>query len=467
MSARYSLAAIVVMSTSSALAQAPAPAPAPAAPPPAGGVTETPPPAPGEVPPPAPPTEQVQPPVPLQPQPAPPPAEKPAETPPSPEQGAQPVDIPPTSVEPVQGEDKNGVAGWYPGFAIKSRDDRFRLRIGMNAGYRFEPYWIDGESQNRKTFFVLRPFIEGNIFEEWIKFWTSFEFASNPPFLLDSVVELTPIPEAQLRIGQQWTPLSRHEYFGPQEILFTEWSPVAEYFWTGRDKGITLMGNIGESKLEYWAGVYSGTPLRQYTAIDGNFVLEGRVTVSPMGAVAQKEFVYIVSEERPTPFRVSFTVQGYYGRIESATENFNPSSFRFDVEGTGERREQACGAADIWIQGGPVAALFEAYYRNSDPMGAPDYNSKGAWGQVGVMVVDRTMDVGVRANALDASDDLDDDNFYSIEGQLGFYPVHTQNLQLKLRYGYAKQEDPGVEDAPLFTVPGDHQLVTAQLMLAF
>ena len=434
------------------------------APPADGTVTVTPPPAQGQVPPPAPPTQRVEPPVPLQPQPAPPPSEPTAEAPPT---AAAPTDAAAAQGEPVQSdaEDKNGVAGWYPGFAIKSKDEKFKLRIGLNAAYRFEPYWVDGESQDRKTFFVLRPFIEGHIFDDWIRYWTSFEFAANPPYLLDSYIELMPMNEFGLRIGQQWTPLSRHEYFGPQEILFPEWAPVAEYFWTGRDKGITALGNIGEGKFEYWAGVYSGTPLRQFIAIDGNWVLEGRVTVSPMGPVAPKEFVYIVEDE--VPFRLSFTLQGYVGSIESAEENFNSSSFRFDVTGTGERQDKGAVAADVWVQGGPVAALVEGYYRQTDPEGAQEWNSMGVWGQAGVMVVDRTVDVGVRANLLDASDDLDNDMFASIEGQVGFYPVHTQNLQFKLRYGYAHQEDPGVEGAPLFTVPGDHQLITAQLMLAF
>jgi len=82
------------------------------------------------------------------------------------------------------------------------------------------------------------------------------------------------------------------------------------------------------------------------------------------------------------------------------------------------------------------------------------------------MVVERTLDLGFRANYLDAGDELEEDLFYSFEGQVGYYPDHTHNLQVKLRYGYAKQENPGVEDAPLFTRPGNHNLVTAQLLLA-
>jgi len=427
--------------------------------PPEGTVTVTQPPE-AAVPPPVIPPQNLEPPVAAPAQPPPPPAVEPMALEPT---APATTEGPPASAEP---QPQNGVAGWYPGFAIKSLDDKFKLRIGLQAAYRFEPYWVDGDSQNRKTFFVLRPLLEGHIFEDWIRFWTSFEFAANPPFLLDSYVEIQPKPFFGVRVGQQFTPYSRHEYLGPQQILFPEWAPVAEYFWTGRDKGVTAMGTIGDGILDYWAGVYSGTPLRQFTAIDGNYVLEARVTVSPMGPVAENEFLYITSEEA-VPFRYSFTLQGYYGNVETGVENFNDSTFRFDVEGSGERRKQATGGADFWLQGPCFTALVEANIRRTNPDGDPPaYVSMGLWGQVGFMLLPRLLDVGIRGNVLDASDDLENDLFFSIEGQFAYYPVHTQNLVLKLRYGYAKQKDPGVEDAPLFTSPGDHHLITAQLGLA-
>src|SRR5205085_1945134 len=113
-----------------------------------------------------------------------------------------------------------------------------------------------------------------------------------PIYLLDAYVEIKPWDEAGLRIGQQFTPLSRHEYYGPQQLLFPEWSPVAEYFWSGRDKGATLFGTLAK-QLEYWVGVYGGSPLRQFTSIAGNYVIEGRVTYSPMGLIGLTEFPYI------------------------------------------------------------------------------------------------------------------------------------------------------------------------------
>jgi hypothetical protein len=418
-----------------------------------GQVMMTPPPAPGSAP-----AEGAPQPPPAPPPPAPPAAEAPA--------GAAAAAAAPAP-EP---EKKNPPAGWIKGtgFVIQSDDAAYRLRVGLQAAYKFEPVYQNGEWVARDTFFVLRPSISGNFFKEWIHFWTSFEFASNPPFLLDSYVEFAPWKELTLRVGQQWTPFDRHEYLGPQEILFPEWAPVSEYFWTGRDKGGTLLGTVAD-QLEYWLGVYSGTPLRQFNALPGNYVLEARVTWSPLGLIGSNEFPYI-TEEKGAPFKVSATLQGYYGNVQLAEENFNPSTFRFETMATQERHKEAGGGGDIWLQGRYFAFFAEAMARKTTPEMSASYTSIGAWGQLGVPLVERTLDIAARFNWLNPSTDLSNDTFYSAEGQLAYYVSHSQHLVIKLRYGYAHQDSPGMAalgPVPLVTVAGRTQLGTLQLNLAF
>src|SRR5206468_4250515 len=84
--------------------------------------------------------------------------------------------------------EKKPPAGWIPGtgFVMQSEDAAYRLRVGMQAAYKFEPVFQNGEWTDRNTFFVLRPILSGNFLKEWIHFWTSMELASNPPYLLDS-----------------------------------------------------------------------------------------------------------------------------------------------------------------------------------------------------------------------------------------------------------------------------------------
>jgi hypothetical protein len=138
---------------------------------------------------------------------------------------------------------------------------------------------------------------------------------------------------------------------------------VAEYYWTGRDKGFTAWGLVADDQFEYYAGAYGGSPLRQFTTISGNYVLEARVAWNPMGATGGTEFPYI-SEEK-APVRVSMSLQGMYGKLQLAEQNFNPSTFRFDVTASDTRKEQALAGADLWLQGPVFAFLAEGYVRGT------------------------------------------------------------------------------------------------------
>jgi hypothetical protein len=415
-----------------------------------------------------PPSDQVQV-VPAPPEGAPPPAPAPpplTQTPPSEAESAK--------KQSDEEKAKNiGPSGWIPdeGFILGSGDGLHKLRIGMQTAYKFEPRYQDGAWRDRRAFFVLRPIFAGNFYKKWIRFWTSLELNSNPPYLLDSYIEVNPINEFGIRLGQQYTLLSRHEQFGPQQILFPEWAPVAEYFWTGRDKGATAWGTVADGMFEYYAGAYGGSPLRQFVSISGNYVLEARFVLSPMGAPAGNEFAYINAE--PIPFRVSFSLQGVYGKLQLAEENFNPSSFRFDVVPTGVRSKKGLGSADVWLQGPMFIFLAEGYVQRTDPdlaMGSDKYTSWGVWGQIGVLLIPRTLDVGLRFNWLDPSTDLSNDTFWSGEGQFAWYVSQSPNLVVKLRYGMGEQKSPGKDalgPVPLFTSVGKFYITTLQVNLAF
>jgi hypothetical protein len=352
---------------------------------------------------------------------------------------------------------------------IKSRDDQqFALRVGLQAGYRFSPYWRDGDAQTRQSFYVIRPIIAGNVFRNWIRFWTSLELAQDRPFLLDSYLEIQPIEQVGLRIGQQYTPLSRHEYLGPEQVLMADWAPVANYFWTGRDKGVTLFGTAFDKKLDYFFGIYAGSPPKQSASFAHSWVSNARVTVNPMGPVASNEQPYITSGER-VPTRISFTLQSASGNKVVAQTATNPSVFGSEVEPSGERNKFHLGSADIWLQGPRYVVFSEVYVRRAYPKDATNFRSIGLWAQAGYMLIDRTLDMATRFNWLNASDHKKNDTGYSIEGQFGYYPFKNQNLTAKVRYAYAKQHTPNPDNlAPstLLFPAGTNHILTLQLMLA-
>ena len=80
-------------------------------------------------------------------------------------------------------------------------------------------------------------------------------------------------------------------------------------------------------------------------------------------------------------------------------------------------------------------------------MGAADdtYTSVGAWGQIGILLIPRNLDLGFRVNWLNPSTDLANDRFISGEVQLAYYVSHSPNLVVKLRYGFGNQQTPGMD----------------------
>jgi hypothetical protein len=369
----------------------------------------------------------------------------------------------PQAAQPILG-------GYQPGqgFALRSADGDDELRVGLQAAYRIEPKFLDGKSQDRTAILSARPSLGGAAVRPWITFLTTAELADNPPYLLYAYLDARPIPEFGVRFGQQDTPFSRHENFGLYRIIFPETGPVAGYFWSGRDKGLTVYGSLAD-RLDYYAGLYGGSPLRQFTTIAGNYVGVGRLTVNPQGKMGDAEYAYVLGDG-PTPWRVSFTLQGYLGKIQSATQNFDPNSFLFTTTASGTTTEQKTAGADIFLQSSRVVFLTEGYARRTDPLdGSARYTSVGAWAQLGVLIIRKTLDAAAQGDWANPSTGLSDDRFLAGEGQLTCY-VRAPTLILKLRYAYADQQTPGMTALGSVKLPataGRTQLITFQANLAF
>ncbi len=340
------------------------------------------------------------------------------------------------------------------------------IRPGLTAAVKAEPRFLDGKSQDRDTIYAVRPSLSGHAVRPWIRYLATAELAQNPPYLLYAWVDIRPWKALGLKVGQQDTPVSRHENYGLSKFLFPDGDTVADYFWGGRDKGLTVHGAAASDRLDYAAGVYGGSPLRQYSTIAGNYVFDGRLTVSPLGEIRDAEFGYVL-EETPAPFRPSFSLQGYYGKIQSATENFDEDTFNAKVVPSGMTTTQAAAGVDAGVQSGRLMFFAEGYARRTTPPTGPRYTSVGAWGQLGVLLLPRRLDFAVRGSWANASLDLSDDLLFMGEAQVAWY-VRAPMLIVKLRYGYSDQQSPGMTALGAVTLPatvGHLQIITLQLNL--
>ena len=344
--------------------------------------------------------------------------------------------------------------------------------MGLQTAFSYQPIFRDGA--NNWSNFVLnyvRPRINGTLLRPWLQYWCSLEFNRFPPFLLDCYVEPKPWSFFGLRAGQFWTPLSRHEYLGPQEILFVDWDVVADYFWTGRDRGAQIFGET--QYVDYYLMFSAGTTLTQTTTVPGNFQLIGRVSVNPLGKMGSTEMPAVVSDEK-VPFRFSFTAQGAYGRVNPNGVGFNSDAF-FQLNQQGERN-YATASADLLVQWERFGFFSEFYWRRVEPLDmlTPKFNQYGAWAQAHYTFFRRILDFGVRFSWINPSDNLANARFLAGEAQLAWFIIGSQ-LALRLRYGVGNQQDPGPAPATnpdlLTTValpiaPGTAHVLTLQVQLA-
>lgn len=364
------------------------------------------------------------------------------------------------------------MGGFFPdsGFVLKSSDDQFRLRFRLQSVIRGQVV-MDGKATISNPFLTLRPVLEGNLYRPWIRFWTSLDLAANPVYLLDSYVEIQPIDQIGIRVGQQWTPFSRHEYlYGPHQLLLPEWDPIADYFWSGRDKGATLFGSLFGKKVDWFLGGYIGAPLRQFETIRGNYLFVARLAVNPLGTLGDTEFAY-AEKDSPAPFRYSIGVNGYTSKLQRGVENFNPNSFSFDVTPSGLTTINHTIGADFILQSSRFTTLAEGYFRRTDERnGSPAFSSAGAFVQAGLLVYERLVDVSVRGTWADVNLQHDDDRTLGIEAASTYY-IHGPMVAVKLRYAYADQKGVSGEStsggAQLPVAPGHLHVLTAQLNTSF
>lgn len=356
------------------------------------------------------------------------------------------------------------------GFRIRSQDGDYMLRFGLGLGLKYEPVWTGGRPVPNSLLAFVRPVIRGHFFKPWIQYFTSFELAADTPFLLGANILLEPIEELTLRIGQQGTPLSRHTSTGPRDIFFPDYASVPSYFWSGRQRGLTLHGEISE-KLEYWAGLYGGSPTRE--ADDPhNYVAEGRLTVHPLGLVNEEELPF-TPEGKELPGKFSFTLQGYHGKFNVKKENIDPTNSPLDPTQTPLSQTMSTFGGDLWFQWGRFILNGEYYWRyrtSTDQLSG--YTSQGAWGQLVANVYANKIGAGTRFNWINPNSLLAHDNVIELEGQLVWW-IQAPGLSLKLRYAYLHQQTPDAEKLasfPTFVLPftpGPTHLTTLQMTLVY
>jgi hypothetical protein len=355
------------------------------------------------------------------------------------------------------------------GFVLRTTDNKYALRPGFAAGIKYEPVWRDGDPQTNGILAFIRPSLGGHFFKPWLRYLLIYELAAETPFIIEANVDVQPIDEVGFVVGQVGTPVGRHLYLPVRSIFFADFSSVSTYFWSGRQKGLTFHGSAIDGKLDYWAGIYGGSPLREIASNPHNYVAEGRMTVNPMGATNGSENPF-TSDGKELPGRVSFTVQGYHGKLQETRENTDPTNSPLDPTITVLLQSMTTGGLDLWLQWRRFIFFGEYFVRyvKSTPE-LPGHTAHGAWGQLLANAYANIIGVGGRFGWINPNTELKNDQVVEMEGQVSWF-VKAPEIVLKLRYGWLLQRSPDPAALGSFVLPfpvGTTNLLTLQLTFAF
>lgn len=295
---------------------------------------------------------------------------------------------------------------------------------------------------------VVRPQLRGNVLRPWITFFVQPELAGTPR-ILDAEVTVTPTPWFGVRVGQFIPPFTRQFLTPPFRLLFSDFALSNTVFRVDRSRGVELFGQAPTGRFEWHAAITDATTIASPTNEADHVRLYGRVAFTPWGHGAYTETPGV--EGVGDFFTVGLNAS--WATINRPT-NQDPMA---PLAGVGT----TSAGLDLALHAGPLFAQAEVYARGLDDARGATTWSAGGYGEAGVTVVPRHLEVAARGDLLTTDVSNGTGLTRRVEGLVAGY-LDGLHLKAQLRYAYT-DADPGSPAAP---VGSTHQL-TLQTQLFF
>ena len=175
--------------------------------------------------------------------------------------------------------------GYKDGVFIKTKDERFLLKLNTSVQPFFEYHDLEDKSDVRE--FRLRRarlYVSGNAFYPWLKYSTQITLEGGSVALRDYTLSSTHFKELQPTIGQFKVPFDREFLTSGFNLQLIERSIASEEFSLQRDIGFQLSGRVFQDLLEYRVGIFNGSGANQSNQ-DKDLMYVGRLTFTPFGPV--------------------------------------------------------------------------------------------------------------------------------------------------------------------------------------
>ncbi len=185
-----------------------------------------------------------------------------------------------------------GVPGWSYDEGLKFNAENFELSVNNRTQVRFT--YKDPELGDESASFDLSQYkltLTGKLFKEWtFRVQTNFTDTENSPRALeDAYFMFTRRNLAQLWVGQGKTFFGRQQQTSSGSLQFIERSIASAEFRHGdggtdnRDVGLALYGENAEQTYHYAVGVYNGNGINKDEDDNTDYMVTGKLVVTPFG----------------------------------------------------------------------------------------------------------------------------------------------------------------------------------------
>lgn len=146
------------------------------------------------------------------------------------------------------------------GFAIKSSDGNYLLRIGADLQTDVRTFTGEGSSSLTDQILLrrVRPTFSGTVYK-YVDFYFRPDFGQGTTVIYDAYVQLNYVPRFQIRVGKFKPPVGLERLQSDDDTTFVE-RGLPTLLVPSRDIGFQLGGDVVKRRLSYQVGVFNGVP---------------------------------------------------------------------------------------------------------------------------------------------------------------------------------------------------------------
>lgn len=277
---------------------------------------------------------------------------------------------------------------------------------------------------------LVRPYLKAHLLRPWFSVFLQPEIAGPSPKLLDFEVDVHPLDELGVKVGQFITPFGRSFMSPVPKLQLQGFALASEVFRANRDTGVMVYGAALGGRLEYFAGGFNGNGIGQPGNDDSSLLWVGRLAgtlfgrpPSTKGHVKYDETVALAGDCPPT---LMLGVNGYTNRTTPAVTSAAPVPASSTVDTAG---------ADLAFAWRRVFAQAEGFLQRTTPDGGT-LRSRWGWdAQVGVFVLPGRLEVAARASMVRFAVDDPSSWLTQADAQLAWY-LAGNHVKALLRYTF-------------------------------